>query len=97
MEDKEIRAMLADARKGEEVMSAFFDTTPNVLKMNDMEIYNMTVEATGYVPVFTEVAVYLLDYISSLRRLYSDPKLLAAAKKLKMEVRDYEKENAGNS
>lgn len=97
MERKEIKAMLASKRKGEDVISQFFKTTSGVLKMSDMNIYNKAVEATGYTPVFTPVAMYLLDYIATLKYLYSNPALLAATNKLKEEVLEHEKENQTNT
>lgn len=85
MTDKEIEARLASKKRGEEVFDEFFKVTPNILKMNDIEIYNKAVTLTGCKPVYTEIAIYLLDYISVLRDIYSNPPLLEALKKFEDE------------
>ena len=80
--DREIELITASMDKGQEVMDKYFEVTKDVLKKSDMEIYNDAVALTGYNPVYTEVAMYLLSYIGVLRHIYSNHNLLMTVKRL---------------
>lgn len=75
-----MRDFIASQIQGEKVISNFFETHRDVLKMNDIEIYNEAVQAYGYEPLNADVAMSLLHYIDTLRYIYSRPALLQSIK-----------------